>query len=531
MADGYIARHWRGELTLGVSFWVNNILLSAPVGFAIGALAAWISVTGDYLRGGSIALLVAWPLLLLFSVWCIVGAWRSASAYADSGGSMLWSGLARLVLALSALSTGATAALDFVPNIGSYLRMARGIDPIGNVQATLSPDGRRLRLEGPIGLGDAQRLRTLTAQAGALRIVELDSPGGRLKEGEQIAALVRNASWHTRTTGACESACTLVHMAGQRKQLLPGAKLGFHRASAGTVNPVLDALANRELVRIYREAGLPERFIERTLATPASRMWYPSRDELVGAGLVSLAERPLDIELPDSPSAAASEYADAMTGSDTWLAIEKRFPGSLAAAAGRMAQARAAGADAAEVQVQGQRVIEQQMPALLAEAGPELRETYLALLTMQVTAARAAAPGASAALPAPAAPARPGGPASPPAAQASPTACIGVLAADAAARRALSPEIVQREAAWLIAAAGAAPAREIGGRVPSAVEQEVLRRRLGERSPALLAQAWQPGALTRPARDCERTLELLRAVAALPPAERRLATRLMFGRG
>jgi len=517
MADGYIARHWRGELTLPVSFWVNNFLLAMPVGFAIGALAAWIAVTGDYLRGGSIALLVAWPLLLGFSVWCIVGAWRAASAFTDSGGSSLWAGLAKLMLALSALGTAGSALFEFAPNVGAYLRMARGIDPIGHVQATLSADGRRLRLEGPLGLGDAERIRALAAKAGAVRIVELDSPGGRLKEGEEIAALVKRASWHTRTTGACESACTLVHMAGERKQLLPGAKIGFHRASAGTVNPVLDTLANRELVRIYREAGLPERFIERTLATPASRMWYPSRDELVGAGLVSLAERPLDIELPESAQAPASEYADAMTGSDTWLAIDKRYPGAVAAAARRMAAARAAGADASEVQVQGQKVIEQHLPGLLAEAGPELRESYLGLLAQQMNAARLG--------PAPATPPATAG------APASPSTCIGVLAADAAARRSLSPDLVQREAAWLIAAAAAAPTREIGGRAPSGVEQEVLRRRLGERSPALLAQAWQPGALQRPPRDCERTLELMRAVAALPPAERRLATRLMFGRG
>jgi hypothetical protein len=170
------------------------------------------------------------------------------------------------------------------------------------------------------------------------------------------------------------------------------------------------------------------------------------------------------------------------------------------------------------VQVQGQKVIEQHLPALLAEAGPELRESYLALLAQQMGAARGSEPS-----PAPAGRAA--------AAPAVPSACIGVLAGDAGARRSLNAELVQREAAWLIAAAAAAPTREAGGRTPSGVEQEVLRRRLGERSPALLAQAWQPGALLRPARDCERTLELMRAVAALPPAERRLATRLMFGRG
>ena len=527
MSNGYIARHWRGELTLPVSFWVNNILLALPVGLAIGALAAWIEVTGDYLRGGSIALLVAWPLLLLFSVWCLVGAWRAATAHSETGGSSLWAGLAKLVLALSALGTTASTLWDFVPNVPAYLRMARGIDPIGHVKATLSQDGRRLRLEGPIGLGDAKRVRALTEKASALRIVELDSPGGRLKEGEAIAALVKGATWHTRTTGACESACTLIHMAGGRRQLLPGAKLGFHRASAGTLNPVLDRLANRELVRIYREAGLPERFIERTLATPSSRMWYPSRDELVGAGLVSLAERPLDVELPDNPAAPAGEYADAMTGSDTWLAIDKRFPGSMAAAAKQMATARASGVEAAEVQAQGQRVVELHLPHLLGEAGPELRESYLALLVAQLRAARetGAASAASGALGS-APRAMPGTPPPP----APPTACISVLAGDTAARRALPAELVQREAAWLIAASATAPVREPGGRAGTAVEQEVLRRRLGERSPALLAQAWQPGALQRPARDCERTLELLNAVMALPAAERRLATRLMFGR-
>ncbi|MFO1267658.1 MAG: hypothetical protein U1F67_13340 [Rubrivivax sp.] len=204
-----------------------------------------------------------------------------------------------------------------------------------------------------------------------------------------------------------------------------------------------------------------------------------------------------------------------MTGSDTWLAIEKRFPGTMAAAARRMADARQAGADAAEAQVQGQKVIEAQLPALLAEAGAELREGYLALLMAQLNAARAVATAAPT-KPAPAAKPQCLSPRRPRRHRTAASACSPATAA----RRSLSPDLVQREAAWLIAAAGAAPAREAGGRTPSAVEQEVLRRRLGERSPALLAQAWQPGALQRPPRDCERTLELLRAVAALPPAER-----------
>ncbi|MFO1267659.1 MAG: hypothetical protein U1F67_13345 [Rubrivivax sp.] len=280
MSDNYIARHWRGELTLPVSYWVNNVLLAMPVGFAIGALAAWIEVTGDHLRGGSLALLVGWPLLALFSLWCIVGAWRSASAYRACGGPTAWAALAKLSLALSAAGTLWSTAFDFAPHIGEYMRMARGIDPIGNVQATLSPDGRRLRLEGPLSLGDAERVRTLAAGATALRIVELDSPGGRLIEGERIAALVRKGAWHTRTTGGCESACTLIHMAGERKQLLPGAKLGFHRARPGpptrssTTSPTASwcaSTAKRACPSASSSARWP---LRRTASgTPAATSW------------------------------------------------------------------------------------------------------------------------------------------------------------------------------------------------------------------------------------------------------------------
>jgi hypothetical protein len=505
---GWFSRHWHGELSLAASFWVNNVLLAFPAGLAIGALMAWITVTGDLLKSGSLAVLVGYPLLLLFSIWCIVGCWRSARAYLHDGGSALWGRLTQLLLVLGAINTAYSAAFEFAPNIGSYVRMARGIDPLGNLSATLSADGTRLKLEGPIGAGDGQRVGALVRDAKALRVIELDSPGGRLKEAETLAAVVRSKGPqvpHTRTTGACESACTLIHMAGSRRQVQPGAKLGFHSAYTGTWNPVLDRLANRELARLYREAGLPEPFVQRTLETPPWRMWYPSRAELAGADLLHVPERPLDIELPPAAGAAAAEYEVQMQTSDTWLALDKRQPGVMALAARRMAQARSGGAGDDEVQVQAQQVIEVLLPQLLAGAAPQQHEAYLALLLEQLASAQQG-----------------GGP----------EACIAVLRADAAARRALPRAVVQREADWLIEVAGAGEARARAALSP--IEEEVLRRRLGDKAPAQLARAWRVGQPDPAPRqlesECKRTIELLRTVAALPAAERRLAARVIFER-
>ncbi len=107
---GYVARHWRGELPLALSFWVNNLLLLVPLGLAIGMLMAWIVGWGQSLQAASVALLVGGALLALLSVWSLVGCWRSASAHRADGGSALWSGLAKLVLGLGALGNLGTLA-------------------------------------------------------------------------------------------------------------------------------------------------------------------------------------------------------------------------------------------------------------------------------------------------------------------------------------------------------------------------------------------------------------------------------------
>jgi hypothetical protein len=506
-ARGYLSRHWHGDLSLPVSFWLNNVLLSVPAGMAVGALAAWITVTGDLLRSGSVAVLVSYPLLVLLSLWCTVGGWRSAQMHVASGGSAVWARLAQLILAVGALSTAWSTLFEFGPSMGSYWRMARGIDPIGNLSASLSADQQRLLLKGPIGAGDAVRVKGLLAAAPRLRVVELDSPGGRLKEAETIAAAVRERQAVTRTTGHCESACTLIHLAGTRRQVLPGAKIGFHRADTGSHNPVLDRLVNLELARTYRTAGLPEIFVQKTLATPPWDMWYPSRAELASADLLHTPERPLDVDLPAEPLAEAPAYAELMRVNDAWLAIDQHRPGALAMAAQLMATARTAGAEDAAVQVQGQRVVQALLPSLLSGAEPWLLESYLGLLIDQTSAAQGIDAG---------------------------TACLAVLQGDAAARRSLPTHLLQRESSWLIDAA-TQPARKAASRGLTALEQEVLRRRLGDQAPALLANAWRVGRNGPeprvPLQECKRTLELLRAVAVLPGAERRLAARVIFDRG
>lgn len=75
----YIGRHWNGDLSLGVSFWVNDVLLNIAV-----AIILYIIISLLESASIGVALTVLW-ILLLFSIalgiWQLVGIWRSAEKH------------------------------------------------------------------------------------------------------------------------------------------------------------------------------------------------------------------------------------------------------------------------------------------------------------------------------------------------------------------------------------------------------------------------------------------------------------------
>lgn len=502
---GYIGAHWRGEQSLIQSYWVNNGLLLVPLAMGLTGLMSWISMKGEALQAGSIATLIGWPLMIAIDTWCIVGAWRSATEYRRMDGSALWAFLAKFSLAGSALQVLASLLVGFLPQVDEYWSMARGIDPIGQATLTLSADGRTAQLNGPIGMGDATRLKALLAESPQrVKLVELASPGGRVYEAERMVEAIRAVGSDTRAVGDCASACTLVFLAGGKRQLMPGAQLGFHRASSGTYNPVFDEIANRELSATYRRMGLPEYFVERTAKTPSHSMWWPRSDELVSHQLIVAPPLTLDIALPD-PGSPVTEYKEALRANPAWYRVAARFPDVLDGAAARMHELRGlVPADTDEaiaqaaVQIAGLEAFAPQMQELILASPPELRHRYVGVLREQLKAVRAA--GAE--------------------------SCQALLNGQLAPRRELSSELLAAETLWIGDAAEAPPPRRQRA-VPTGIELEVVRRTLGAHAPGMLSGLWAGGKVA-PAARCDAALQILTRVATLPVAQRELAERVMF---
>lgn len=505
--SGYFTRHWRGEHSLARSYWLNNFLVATPLAAALTGLMSWISVKGDSLQVSAIVVLVGFPLLIALNIWCLVGAWRSASAYLRQDGTPLWGWLARISLVLGTLQLAASVLFGFLPSLGEYSQMARGIDPIGQAKFSFSPDGRSLRLDGVIGMGDGERLQALLASDAAkgLKRVELSSPGGRVREAERMATALKAHRQEARAVGTCASACTLVFLAGEPRHLAPEAQLGFHRASTGTYNPVFEELANQQLAKTYRELGLPQPLIDKTLATPSRSMWFAPREELQAYSLIAPSPRTLAIALP-AVDAPLADYDDALRLHPVWEALERRTAGTVDTVAKRMWAARTAGAADDVVQATALAPLAGQMPTLINGADGMLRRRYVQIVSDQLKALRAPAKAG----------ARP--------------ACRDLLDGRLSARQQLPQELQAREAQWLLDAANGTPPRW-APKPPSAIEMEVLDRSVGSAAMGMLSRLWvdAPEATTAAAgAPCEPIIAMLERLPAQPPARRELAERLLF---
>ncbi|MGQ3050271.1 MAG: hypothetical protein ACT6S0_00670 [Roseateles sp.] len=504
---GYFTRHWRGEQSLPRSYWVNNFLVAVPLSMVLAGVMSWVSVKGDSLQVSAIVLLLGMPLLLALDAWCKVGAWRAATNYLRESGSLLWGWLARITLALGVLHLLLFTLFGFLPEVGGFWQMARGIDPIGHAKMSLSADGRSLRLDGVIGMGDGERLRAMLGSEGArgIKRVELSSPGGRVREAERMATALKAHGHEARAVGTCASACTLVFLAGSPRQLAPTGQLGFHRASTGTYNPVFEELANQELAKTYRELGLPQVMIDKTLDTPSRSMWFAPRADLLAYALIAPSPQTLAIPLP-AANAGLADFDDALRMHPVWEALERRNAGTVETVAKRMWTARATGAADEDVQAAALPALAQQMPALVSGSDVVLRRRYVQLVADQARALRT--------------PPRPG--ARPP--------CRDLLDGRLSVRQQLPLALQVREAQWLLDAANGAPPRWLP-RPPSAIEVEVLSRTVGSNALGMLARVWAdaPEAPSPAAgASCEPVIATLDRLPAQPPARRELAERLVF---
>lgn len=281
----YFVRHWRGELSLGVSYWANGLLATFLVLFAANTLVA--------LQDSASLKLVAFLSVLLYvtaiiaSVWQMVGIWRSASNHVSRGGSSVWATLAKVAVVFGVIRVLALVVNTYVPQTIEMVSIIAGDKKMPPFNVRVLPGGTEVEFRGGLRAGCAKELEKILAAVPQVKVLHINSPGGRISEAKVIMGLVRARNLTTYTSEYCLSAATLVLMSGKERVVAAGARVGFH---AGTI-PGATIEQQQEMDGLVRttmlSAKVSEDFIKRVLATPSDQMWYPTVAEMKQAGVVT----------------------------------------------------------------------------------------------------------------------------------------------------------------------------------------------------------------------------------------------------
>ena len=301
----YLRRHWRGDLSLELTFWVNGAILFFAL-YTVPVVAPGLFTARSNPLRTWIYLVGFLTALTLVSVWQLVGIWRSAGKHRSRGGKSLWGWTARAVVVLAVLNNG-ERVVRYIPFILDGSMAMFGYDRLGTYQIRLLQDGTELEVSGYLTLGVTEDvLKTLNSAQ--VKIIHLNSMGGRMGEGRDLKKLIRARSLITYTANECSSACTIAFLGGQKRLIAAKARLGFHQPGALGLSQKDLQGARANGIRSLVEAGVKPSFAYRAFSVANSEIWYPTPQELLEAGVITgLSSRPHS----DSREAAEQGLAEA----------------------------------------------------------------------------------------------------------------------------------------------------------------------------------------------------------------------------
>lgn len=278
----YLLRHWRGQLSLPVSYWFNGFLGYLIATIAIMVIGASPNFKTDFSPGISLLSLASvWAITLVVLCWQVVGTWRSATEHSKQSGRTAWAAIAKISLCLAVGSTGVQLWKRGGPQIGEMYAIYSGDEKVGKYTFRVLRDGAELEFSGGITFGAAKEFARFADAMGALKVVHLKSLGGRIEEAQRIGDLVKKRGLDTYVATSCLSACTIIFLNGKNRYITADAKVGFHQPNfAGLTAEERSQYAKREEGRL-RQLGVSASFAKRANETPPEEMWIPKTSELI----------------------------------------------------------------------------------------------------------------------------------------------------------------------------------------------------------------------------------------------------------
>ncbi len=283
----YIEQHWRGNLSLNLSFWVNLVLLFILFGILERFLFPPYIENESAVTAAVIAYFIVVKLIVY--PWQVVGVLRTCDLRIKSDTGRSWATAAQIGLVVS-LAVTLLATIETWQSLQVFKRdlVLKGVSPPEPLYSLdLIEQDTLIHLRGPFQIGITNRVADMIERYPEIRGIILDSEGGQIYEGRGLARLIREHNLQTFSLDRCLSSCTTAFVAGTTRTLGINARLGFHQYKTYSLIPSIDVAAEQAKdMAIFEQQGVSSDFLEKLFTHPPEEMWWPEIDELINAGVV-----------------------------------------------------------------------------------------------------------------------------------------------------------------------------------------------------------------------------------------------------
>ncbi len=281
----YVLKHWRGDLPLAISFWVNFVLIN----LIFQVFEIWLVNTASFehpvISSRFTILFIAFLLLFIYP-WQIVGLWRSSSNYVEEN-KVFWPRIVQFLIVVGVLAT--------LGNLVSSMQLYKDLFKVGflndrfEYNVKLINDHNLMHLEGGFGFGVSKEVDRLLKENQNVKGIILDSSGGRVYEGRELSKLILTYGLDTYSIKGCYSSCVVAFISGNRRYLAVGANLGFHQYSSEFKS--LEREFNIEVeqskdLSFFKQRGVSQAFLDKVYIASSDEFWFPSSNEMISAGFI-----------------------------------------------------------------------------------------------------------------------------------------------------------------------------------------------------------------------------------------------------
>jgi hypothetical protein len=320
----FIAMNWRGEFSLATSYWLFGFLGNLFVTFLAVAVVAIFQSDGGYqpkLIFTSIA--IVWICIVAVAIWQSVGVWRSADRYIKArillGKKSPWAVLAKLAVFVGILRVVGAFLSSGWPQLLEAGRMSFLDDPdIPAYSIRVMRNGTEAEIAGGFKYGLTDDFLKILSASQQIKVVHLDSVGGRIGEAIKLNKVIRDRGLDTYVSSRCISACTVAFAGGQRRILRNGATLGFHAPYFPGMTKGQLAESSSDQRAVFAAAGFDKNFTDHALSTPNTELWKPASSVLLQAKVIT--------SISDGSDFAMSGVGTSLTKDDFGAMLSRALP-------------------------------------------------------------------------------------------------------------------------------------------------------------------------------------------------------------